>query len=167
MSSLTSARLGLPYLAAGQAQKELTHNEALALLDAGLHAAAESVGLNMPPASPGAGQCWIAGAAPEGAWSGQADALACWTGSGWRFLGPVEGMRVWLRDQQLWAVREAGAWAIGQARAERLSIGGNQIVGSRLPAVAAAVGGTTVDAEARAAVSSIIARLVAHGLIDA
>lgn len=39
MSMETTARLGLPLLAPGQAQKELFHNEALALVDAATQAA--------------------------------------------------------------------------------------------------------------------------------
>ena len=167
MADMTSARHGLPFLAAGQAQKELTHNEALALIDAGLNAATEAAGTNTPPAAPTAGQCWIVGDAPTGAWEGRAEALACWTESGWRFLPPVEGLRVWLKDQQLWAVREASAWTMGDLRGSRLIIAGEQVVGQRLAGIAAPSGGGTIDAEARAALTSIIDRLTAHGLIDA
>jgi hypothetical protein len=167
MPSDTSVRLELPYLAAGQAQKELTHNEALIRIDAALHTSVASVGLSAPPSSPDEGQCWIVGGAPSGSWTGQAGAVACWTGSGWRFLPPVEGMHVWVEDQKLWAVRDAGAWAIGQARAAALLIGNQQIVASRLPAVPAPTGGAVVDSEARAALALIISRLSAHGLIEA
>ncbi len=37
MEHETTARLGLPLLATGQAQKETTHNEALALIDLAPH----------------------------------------------------------------------------------------------------------------------------------
>ena len=67
MPTLASARLGLPFLAAGQAQKEVTHNEALALIDAGLSPAAETIGVTAPPSAPALGQCWIVGGAPSGA----------------------------------------------------------------------------------------------------
>lgn len=167
MPLLTSSRFGLPFLAAGQAQKELTHNEALALIDIALHSAVENVGLNTPPADPPQGACWIAGPVPTGAWSGHADALACWTDGGWRFVAAADGMRVWVRDQQLWATRRAGGWAIGAELAASLIMDGQQVVGGREPAVANPSGGATIDAEARAAIDAIIARLVAHGLIAA
>lgn len=165
MSGSTTARHAFPFLSAGQAQKEVTHNEALSLLDAGLHAAAEAFGLNAPPTSPDIGQCWIIGSSPTGAWVGHAHALAAWTGGGWRFLPPIDGLCVWLRDQQLWAVHASGAWAVGDVRAQRLLVGGQQIVGARLPTVALPAGGSTIDAEARSAIETIIARLTVHGLI--
>lgn len=47
-----SQRLGFPMLAAGQAQKELTHNEALLLLDALVQGCSPSEPANDPPQSP-------------------------------------------------------------------------------------------------------------------
>jgi hypothetical protein len=164
--SLESARLRLPLLAAGQAQKELTHNEALALIDAGLAAAALSAGLNDPPGAPTTGQCWIVGDDPTGVWTDHAGALACWTESGWRFLPAVEGMAVWLQDQRLWAVREVDSWSIGSVRAARLVVDDVQVVGARGASVAVPAGGSVVDAEARTAIAAIIDRLAEHGLIE-
>lgn len=163
--SLESARLALPFIAAGQAQKELTHNEALTLIDAALAAAAQSAGLNDPPATPAAGQCWVVGDAPTGARIDHAGALACRTESGWRFVPAIEGMKVWLQDQRLWAVREAGGWVIGDIRAARLVVGDVQVVGARGASVAGPTGGAVIDVESRAAIADILNRLTEHGLI--
>jgi hypothetical protein len=46
-------------LQAGQAQKELTHNEALALIDMLLHAQVESMTVATPPGGAVVGQCWV------------------------------------------------------------------------------------------------------------
>ncbi|MFC5421815.1 DUF2793 domain-containing protein [Bosea eneae] len=46
-------RLGLPLLAAGQAQKHVTHNDALMRLDALVHLVVSSRTQTVPPASPG------------------------------------------------------------------------------------------------------------------
>jgi len=164
--SLESARLALPFLAAGQAQKELTHNEALALVDIGIGAAVKSAGVETPPSIPVIGECWILGDAPTGAWADRAGALACWTESGWRFLAGREGMVVWVQDQQLWAVREASGWTIGAARAARVMVNDLQVLGAREAAVMPPTGGSVVDAEARSAITAILDRLIAHGLID-
>ncbi|MFD1610979.1 DUF2793 domain-containing protein [Sphingomonas tabacisoli] len=165
--SLESPRLHLPLISAGQAQKELTHNEALTLIDIGLAAAVESAGVDAPPSTPTPGQCWIIGSAPTGVWLGQPHALACWTEAGWRFLPAVEGLSVWVKDQQLWAVREGSTWMIGRLRGSRINLEGLQVVGPQQPSVAVPSGGAVIDAEARAAIAAILSRLTEHGLIAA
>lgn len=166
MSDATT-RFALPLLMAGQAQNELTHNEALALLDLGLGATVLEAGRNDPPPTPAPGQAWLLGSAPTGVWTGHARALAGWTDGGWRFLPARTGLTVWIADQQLWAVFDGTSWNIGDHRCERILIGGVPVVGARQPAVTAPTGGSTVDTEARAAIAELTARLVAHGLIAA
>ena len=158
-------RFTLPLLAAGQAQKEVFHNEALALLDMIVHPAVEAIGPDMPPPDPAAGQAWIVGAAPQGAWAGRAHALAAWTPGGWRFAAPQHGLRVWSLADGVEARWTGSGWALGQLDARTLRVAGLAVVGERQPAIAAAAGGATVDAEARSAVDQILAALRAHGLI--
>lgn len=157
-------RLDLPYLAPGQAQKEATHNEALAIADALIHPAPQAV-RNDPPAAPAAGAAWIVGRAPIGPWAGHADAIAWWSEGGWRFARAVEGMAAWLADGAESARFTGGAWAIGRLPARVLVIGGQNVVGPRQPAIAGPAGGAVIDAEARAALSSILVALKTHGLI--
>lgn len=162
----TSARFQLPFLVPGQAQKEMFHNEALAAIDALLHASVESHVLADPPAVPAPGQSWIIAAPATGAWAGRANFLASWTGGGWRFASPVEGMLVWNRASSLWLRWTGAAWSDGTLPASAVLIGGQQVVGARLPAVASPSGGTVIDAEARAAVAALIATLKSHGLTE-
>lgn len=161
----SSARFGLPHILPGQAQKEVYHNEALALVDGILHPAAESRGDDVPPASPGAGQCWIVGGAPSGDWTGHADSLAIRTAGGWRFVAPVDGMTVWLKDEEYFARWTGAGWLDGELVGSLLRLGDNQVVGEQQPAIADPSGGGTADAEARAAISLILGALRAHGLI--
>ena len=161
----TTARHRLPLLMPGQAQKEMFHNEGLAAIDALLHAAVEGVGVAAPPAAPTIGQSWIVGAAPTGDWAGQPDALASWTLGGWRFQAPVPGLRVTIAATGTEALWDGEAWRVGDVRAERLLIGGVQVVGARQGAVAGPAGGATVDGEARAALTAILSALRTHGLI--
>jgi Protein of unknown function (DUF2793) len=129
----TSARFALPFILPGQAQKEAFHNEALTLLDAALHACAEEGPLNTPPAVPEEGRCWIVGEEATGAWAGQGDKLAAWTAGGWRFLAPMPGMLAWNLDQGRWLHWSGSAWRDGIMPASAIEIGGQQVVGPRLP----------------------------------
>lgn len=162
----TSGRFALPFIMPGQAQKELYHNEALTLIDAALHAAVEEGPLTAPPAAPAAGQSWIVGAGAAGAWAGLDNKLATWTAGGWRFTAPVPGMLAWNLDLGCWLTWSGSAWGDGALVATAFEIGGQQVVGPRLPDVPSPSGGTIIDAEARAAIDALIATLKSHGLID-
>lgn len=139
----TSPRFSLPLLFVGQAQKEVTVNEAMTLIDLLLHGAVEAVS-SEPPAAPLTGQCWIVGPEPTGAWSGRAHAMAAWTGGGWRFVAPTSGMKVF--DRAVGAYRHFdGQWQMPSA--------------PPLPE-----GGETVDEQARAVLSNLVAALISAGV---
>lgn len=161
----STARFALPLIAAGQAQKDVAHNEALAALDLIAQAAVGGVGVDMPPASPAMGACWIVGAAPTGAWSGHPGALAGWTEGGWRFVAPREGMTAWVGGADGFARFVGGAWVVGSLAGATLTLGGSQVVGPRRPAIADPAGGAIVDTEARAGLSAVLTALRTHGLI--
>lgn len=158
-------RFALPLLHAGQAQKELSHNEALTLIDAMLHPVVESIGADVPPDEPVVGQAWGVGPTPAGDWAGATQTLAIWTGGGWRFVTPVEGMNLWVRDAGISARFVDGGWQMGVVSATALHVAGVQVVGARQAAIAPTSGGAVVDTEARAAIAEILAALRAHGLI--
>jgi Protein of unknown function (DUF2793) len=162
----TSPRFALPFILPGQAQKEVFHNEALTLIDIALHGCVAAGPLDDPPAAPEPGQSWIVGPDPTGQWAGRAGALAAWTDGGWRFVGPVPGMLIWNIDLGCWVHGTGSGWSDGSLPAAALVIGGQQVVGPRLPDVPSPSGGTTIDVEARAAVDALIATLKSHGLID-
>jgi hypothetical protein len=162
----TSARFALPFILPGQAQKEAYHNEALILLDAALHAAVEDGPASDPPGDPEIGQSWIVADDATGAWAGSDGSLATWTGGGWRLVAPVAGMMVWHKALGCWVYWTGTGWSDGSLPAAAIVIGGDQIVGPRLPDVPNPSGGTTIDAEARAAVDAVIATLRSHGLIN-
>lgn len=158
-------RWSWPLLDAGQAQKEMTHNEALAAIDLLLGATVVAVGVDTPPTDPAAGQCWIVGAAPMGAWAGHPGALAGWTGGGWRFVAPREGLAAWSLAEGCAATFTGGQWRIGRVAGTALVIGGKTVVGAQRPAIALPDGGPTVDSQARAVLGQVVAAMTAHGLI--
>ncbi|RED16034.1 DUF2793 domain-containing protein [Parasphingopyxis lamellibrachiae] len=158
-------RFGLPLIQPGQAQKELFHNEALALLDGAVHPAAETRGDDVPPVSPAYGQGWIVGTAPTGDWAGHADKFAIWTGGGWRFVESVEGMQIWLRDSGVFSFWTGSEWRDGEQVCDALVIAGQTVVRQQQPAVPDASGGAIIDGEARSAIAAILLALRTHGLI--
>ena len=161
-----SARWGFPLLQAGQAQKELFHNEALARIDVIAQAVAEAAGVDTPPGDPAPGACWVIGDSPAGEWSGRARHLAGWTEGGWRFVAPVEGMTVWLADRGVPARFLGGEWTAGELRGDCLKVAGKQVVGARRPAIPGPAGGAVIDVEARTAINAILETMRAHGAIE-
>ena len=161
----TSARLGLPLMQAGQAQKEWTHNEALALLDLAVQASVVAVGVNAPPPAPVPGQAWVVGPAPTGAWSDRPHAVAGWTENGWRFLAAREGLALWSLADARTVRFEGGAWRVGVLAGSRVTIDGIAVIGAQRAQIIAPAGGAVVDAEARTAIAAILGALRGHGLI--
>lgn len=158
-------RLGFPFLHAGQAQKELWHNEALILADILVQAQAVSASLSVPPPAPAEGTCWIVGESPTGSWSGMAGMIACWTAGGWRFASPRTGMSVWVDEEEADYRYDGSGWNKGPLRSDGVYFSGMKIIGERQPEIAAPAGGSNIDAEARAAILAILNALENHGLI--
>lgn len=163
---ILSPRLAMPFIAPGQAQKELLHNEALQVLDAVVAAAVEELPRADPPASPLEGDTYIVGDSPSGAWAGQAGKLANFTAGGWRLIAPPPGMTVFIKSTATLAVHNGGTWEIGALRGSRLLVDGVQVIGPQTTAITDPSGGSTVDAEARSTIAAILAALRQHGLIS-
>jgi hypothetical protein len=159
-------RFGFPFLAPGQAQKELFHNEALQSLDVLVAAAVEGLPQAAPPASPAVGNCYLVGASPSGDWVGKANHLAAWTSGGWRYIAPRDGLNAYVKSSGVTAAYRGGAWVIGDLSGSQVSIGGVKVIGARGAAIPAPTGGATVDAEARAAIGLILTAMRGHGLIE-
>ena len=88
-------RLGLPLLAPAQAQKHVTVNEGLALLDALVQLSLTTVGAAAPPGSPVEGEVHGVGASATSDWAGQDGKLAVFVNGGWAFLAPGAGWQGW------------------------------------------------------------------------
>ena len=115
-----TARLGLPLLAAAQAQKHVTHNEALLLLDALVQGAVLDKDLAAPPASPAEGARYLVAAAPTGAWAGRAGAIAIRQDGTWTFATPQAGFVVYVADEATLYLHDGTAWAPLAATISRL-----------------------------------------------
>ncbi len=83
--------LSLPYIMPSQAQKHVTHNEALAILDALVQLAVLDRHLVAPPTNPSDGDCYLVPGNATGAWAGQSDKVATLQDGAWLFLAPKPG----------------------------------------------------------------------------
>ena len=106
----TTTRLGLPFIIASQAQKHITHNEALRDLDVLVHLTVEDNTLTTPPADALDGQCYVVADGATGDWSGRATQIAVRKDQAWHFYIPKEGWSCWLRSRNAMMVFEGYGW---------------------------------------------------------
>lgn len=129
-------RLSLPLLAAGQAQKHVTHNDALTRLDAVIHLVVDSRTQTAPPASPTELSAYIVPPGGTGAFAGRADQLALFEDGGWTFLTPRAGWQAWVADEaehNLWTGTEwRRASPLSSLGAERWGINASADATNRL-----------------------------------
>src|SRR3954463_8097550 len=106
----TTPRVALPLLAAAQAQKHVTHNEALLELDALLATVVLDRNLSTPPATPTDGDTYLVKATGTGMWTGQDGKLASAIDGGWRFYAPFEGLTAYVADEAKLIFYNGSAW---------------------------------------------------------
>ena len=131
--------LSLPLILPAQAQKHVTHNEALVQLDLIVQLAVFSRGLTAAPALAAVGDRYIVAAGAVGDWVGQAGKIALFSETGWQFTQPLPGWQAHVLAEGQTAVFDGLVW-------ETLSDG---------PLVVAQLGvSATPDGTNRVAVSS-------------
>jgi hypothetical protein len=87
--------LGLPFIEGSQAQKHVTHNEALRILDAAIQISVLDLTRTVPPSSPAEGERHVVATGATGAWAGHVNAIATWQDGAWAFLTPRTGWCIW------------------------------------------------------------------------
>jgi hypothetical protein len=106
--------LGLPYLDGAQAQKHVTHNEALRILDAAVQIAVRDATRTVPPGAPANGARYVVAAPAGGAWAGWDHAIATWQDGAWTLLAPRQGWCVWSVADDALLVFDGALWrAVG------------------------------------------------------
>ena len=108
----TTARFSLPFIMPAQAQKHLTHNEALRVLDLFLHLCIQDDTLITPPETAHENDAYII---PDGAideWSGRINQIAVFWDGAWQFFVPAAGWVAWIKTTQKVAVFDGNAWTI-------------------------------------------------------
>ncbi len=109
MSDVTTHLL-LPFILAAQAQKHVTHNEALRLLDGLVQLSVLDRTRTAPPASPADGQRHIIGSSATGEWTGWDLSVAYHVDGAWMRLAPRAGWRAWVEDEGALLVFNGAAW---------------------------------------------------------
>jgi len=106
----TTHRLKLPLIAASQAQKEITHNEALTVLDVLSHLAVLDRDLTAPPGGSSDGDCYLVATGGSGDWAGQDGKIASYADGAWEFFPAVLGMLALIADEGTIAVYTVLGW---------------------------------------------------------
>ena len=106
----SSPILSMPYILPGQAQKHVTHNQALEMLDALVQLRLSDTEVTAPPSEPFEGQVVAVAATTTGPFAGKEGQLACFYGGGWIFLEPREGFLAWSEKEQAVQVFRGGMW---------------------------------------------------------
>jgi len=91
--------LQLPLLAASQAQKHVTHNEAIRGLDALVQLSVIDRDLATPPGSPTAGDRYIVASSATGDWAGEEGNIAAYQDGAWAFYTPQNGWLCLVEDE--------------------------------------------------------------------
>ncbi len=107
----TSPTLSLPYLLPSQAQKHVTHNEALQVLDVAVQTAVIDRDRTEPPGSPAFGDCHIVAVGASGGWAGQGGMIAQYNGSDWGFFAAKQGWRAQVLAEGKAVVFDGADWA--------------------------------------------------------
>jgi hypothetical protein len=107
----TSPRLGLPFIAPQQAQKHISFNEAIRVLDTLVQPAVMSRTTATPPGSPASGEAYIVAPSATGAWAGKDGEVASYADGGWDFITPADGWLAFVGDTAEIAICQSGLWS--------------------------------------------------------
>ncbi|MDH6265749.1 hypothetical protein M2360_001139 [Rhizobium sp. SG_E_25_P2] len=102
--------LDLPFILSSQAQKHITHNEALQKLDSIIHLAILDT-RSAPPASPANGDRYWVSSSATGDWAGKSGAIAAREDDAWAFYAPRPGWLAWFVDAAALKVWSGGVWS--------------------------------------------------------
>jgi hypothetical protein len=105
-----TTHLSLPLIDAAQAQKHVTHNEALAKIDALAHLAVSARDVIAPPASPAEGDRVLVGTGATGVFAGKEKQVAAFLAGGWSFLQPQIGWRLYVAAESVLLLYDGADW---------------------------------------------------------
>ncbi len=101
----------LPLIQPSQAQKHVTHNEALKILDLIVQMTVASRTVAVPPNSPALGASHIIGAGATGVWLAHVGKVTTFTGIVWEFYPPKVGWTAYVVDEATEVVYSGAVWS--------------------------------------------------------
>jgi hypothetical protein len=110
MPNDASAILALPYIQPSQAQKHVSHNEALRKLDLLVRLVVSGRQLRDAPALPEEGERYIVPAGASGTFLGKDGRIALWEAGSWNFIDALPGWRAEVRDESRSVVFDDSSW---------------------------------------------------------
>ncbi|RUQ78543.1 DUF2793 domain-containing protein, partial [Brucella abortus] len=108
---MTTPNFSIPELAAAQAQKHVTVNQALRVVDTAMNLTVIRRDFTDPPVSPAAGAKYIPAATAGGAWTGRENEVAAFVNGQWVFFQPQEGWRCYDQTLNQLLVFDGSSWA--------------------------------------------------------
>lgn len=102
--------LSLPLILPAQAQKHVTHNEALRILDVLVQLAVTDRTRATPPATPVEGDRHIIASSATGVWADRDGQVACYWGGAWLYLIPQDGWIARVVSEALTVAWQGGQW---------------------------------------------------------
>lgn len=94
-----TANLQMPLLQQSQAQKHVTVNESLSILDSLAQLTLVSLTIATPPGTGVEGEGYGVPTGATGDWSGADGNVAVFTNGGWRFIAPRAGWKAYVQDE--------------------------------------------------------------------
>jgi len=108
-------RHNLPLIVPAQAQKYITHNEALMTLDGLTQLSVESRTETVPPEPAPDGAAYIIGPDAGGAWLNKAGQIAVRSDGGWRYIVPKDGYLAWCLSENILLAHRLESWDLASA----------------------------------------------------
>lgn len=105
-----STHLNLPFIAEAQAQKHVTHNEAIRALDALVQLVVLDRDLSIPPVSPTEGDRYIIANGASGNWASHEQQIGAFQDGAWAFFAPKIGWLTWVADEEKLYTFDGAIW---------------------------------------------------------
>lgn len=110
MNPIATPRLNLPFLQSGQALKNITHNEALQRLDAGLYLSCSNMAADQLPEDPVEGQAQIISESPNASVMDRIGQIAVYMFGRWIWFIPKAGWVVWDQVGESLRIFDGSTW---------------------------------------------------------